>query len=282
MQQINVFQFYLLGKVLNECERATAAREPLRVSSYAYQFAHTILIGFLEGHFKIQLDDSLNTATVLRDLLRKIIDRNAADGESRLSEEETLQFRWALNNFEQALGLELGRAPIFFVTPKGIYATRRLILDAAKVFEGYEDRVTPEAINDTNQAGRCLAFALATAAGFHINRATEAVIKQYMVVYDCAPIKDSQRNWGNYIKALAEKNANPKIIHHLSQMKDLHRNPLIHPEYTLNQVEALGLWGVSVSAIQAMVADMETKRPNPDPAIVAMLPPGELLPSDEP
>ena len=54
---------------------------------------------------------------------------------------------------------------------------RRLIAEAPSVYEGYADRLPDKAIEETRLAGRCLAFSLATAAGFHIARATESVVR---------------------------------------------------------------------------------------------------------
>jgi len=84
-----------------------------------------------------------------------------------------------------------------------------------------------------------------------------------MVACACPEPKESQRNWGYYIRALTEKKADRKVIAHLEQIKDLHRNPLIHPEVHLQLAEAVTLFAICTSAIHAMVADMETKLPQP-------------------
>jgi hypothetical protein len=98
-----------------------------------------------------------------------------------------------------------------------------------------------------------------------------------MAVYGCPELKESQRNWGRYITLLRERFAPEKVLHHLEQMKDLHRNPLIHPDTTLTSVQAMGLWAIAGSVIQAMVSDMESKLPvaDQDPEIVGMLPPAD-------
>jgi hypothetical protein len=108
--------------------------------------------------------------------------------------------------------------------------------------------------------------------GFRIARATEAVIKQYMRAYDCASEKDGQRNWGQYARALEKAGANKLIVHHIDQLRELHRNPISHPEATLTQSEAVALHAMCQSVILAMVGDMESKRANPDPTIADMMP----------
>jgi hypothetical protein len=46
-------------------------------------------------------------------------------------------------------------------------------------------------------------------------------------------------------------------VHHLEQLKELHRNPLIHPEVTLNQLEAQQLWSMCTSVMIALVKEIE-------------------------
>jgi hypothetical protein len=55
-------------------------------------------------------------------------------------------------------------------------------------------------------------------------------------------------------------------------MKEVHRNPLIHPEVTLTMQEAITLLSVCHSTIQACIADMERKSPAPSKEILEMLP----------
>jgi hypothetical protein len=47
------------------------------------------------------------------------------------------------------------------------------------------------------------------------------------------------------LKKIQEHNAgDPKVVAALIQIKDLHRNPLIHPEDTLTVEQALNLLGI--------------------------------------
>jgi hypothetical protein len=274
MEQINCFAFYDLGNLLQDV-RLRARRSPLQVwepsASKAADFLHNMLGG---GDSKFLFDESSEAAAKLLTILGDFILESELNPERvpDSSSTEIADLDQAIGNFNQALSLEMGRALIFQVSPKGVFDTRRLMNHADAAYEGYADRLPPEAIADTKAAGRCLAFSLFTAAGFHIARATEAVIKQYMAAYNCVPIKKSQRNWGKYTVALTAANANEIIIHHITQLKDLHRNPITHPEVTLGMAEAIALQAMCQSVIQSMVGDMESKRPVPNPDIVQMLP----------
>jgi hypothetical protein len=270
MEQINCWSFYLLGKWLDACY--LAARQPLKLWNAQATQGSAFLRLFLDGVLKYRLDESRELARNLQLLLDSVIEKHKKDAESSLDESTVLSFNGAYNAFEQALGIELGRAPTFFVTAKGIFDTRRMITDGANVYEGFRDRLPQETINDTNESTRCMAFDLATASGFHIARATEAVIVKYMAAFHCPAPKKSQRNWGKYVELLEKTDANKKVVHHLDMVKDIHRNPLIHPEETLEASDATRLFSLCVSLIQGMVADMETKAATPSAEIVAMLP----------
>jgi hypothetical protein len=272
MEHINTYIFVLLGKWIETC--FLFARQPIKLYVHPAQQAASIL-ELLLNQPKARLNESADAAITLLGQLRHIISLHGNDSEATLSDADLQAFNLAVGVFDVSIALELNRAPIFYVTPKGVFDTRALITDASAVYEGYRDRLPKAAVADTDQAGRCLAFALPTAAGFHIARATETVILKQMAAFGCDPPNPSQRGWGTYIKLLKDKDADKRVLHHLGQIKDLHRNPLIHPEVTLTMPEALSLWSICSSAIQAMVADMERKSETPSPEIAAMLPPAE-------
>jgi hypothetical protein len=170
----------------------------------------------------------------------------------------------------------LARAFTYSVNQVGVLAVDSLIENAADVFEGYKERIPPTALLDTNEAGRALAFGLPTAAGFHIARATEAVLLKYLNAFGKEVTKDSQRNWGKYTTLLRDgTGASEKVLNAIDQIRILHRNPLLHPEDILMMSEALSFWALCTSAIQAMIADMERKEAKPKLDILAMLPPDD-------
>ncbi len=181
--------------------------------------------------------------------------------------------------FQTVLGADLGKAATYVVRQPGILAVDSLISGARVVFEGYADRVPEIAKQDTDQAGRCIAFDVPTAAGFHIARATESVLLEYLKTFGQTVSKETQRNWGQYTKIMRDNKAgaSEKVLTTIDQIRVLHRNPLLHPEVTLRMPEALSLWAICCSAIQAMVADMERKRAEPKSEILEMLPEGDFI-----
>jgi hypothetical protein len=153
------------------------------------------------------------------------------------------------------LNTELGQLDTYFVSRTGIYSTPELIERADEQFAPNIRERFPESTRlDIRQAGRCLAFELPTAAGFHIMRATESILREYYDIY--VGKKPKTRNWGRYIADLKRTKANPKTVAVIDQIRDLHRNPTIHPETVLSSSEALILFGIAQSAIIAMMEDM--------------------------
>jgi hypothetical protein len=247
-----------------------------------------VILGFLyTSEYGDPLPPKLSTSAAaglsLRDALaelHKSIKSNAAEQVAEpLKAGEVKSITENINRFETVLRAELNLAFTYSVSQVGILAINSLIASADDVFEGYKDRVPDIALEDTKEAGRAIAFNLPTAAGFHIARATESVLLKYMAAFDVPKPPDPQRNWGNYTKLMravtAQISPKEKVLTTIDQIRILHRNPLLHPEQSLTMPEALSLWAICCSAIQAMIADMERKAATPNETIVAMLAPDE-------
>src|SRR5258708_11784859 len=118
----------------------------------------------------------------------------------------------------------------YFVSRKLGYETPLLIEEAENLLPESIREAIPEAIPDLQQAGKCIAFDIPTAAGFHIIRATEGVIRlYYRHVVGTLP-KPKMRNWGAYNKVLEQRGADKRITGFLDHIREYHRNPVLHPE----------------------------------------------------
>lgn len=128
--------------------------------------------------------------------------------------------------------------PLYVVTQKAGYDTAILIENGAACFP--EDLATkvPEAIPDIAAATRCIAFELPTAAGFHLHRANESVLRAYWDAVTNGDQRPQSRNIGDYLNQLdAKKVGEDTVKSALRDLKDMHRNPLIHPEHSLDTVD---------------------------------------------
>ena len=126
----------------------------------------------------------------------------------------------------------------YAISQKGAYSTPDLIEHAENMIPETTRTLLPSAvIKDVQEAGRCLAFDLPTASGFHILRAVELVmIELWGQIKTGADKKPT--NWGAYIAKFEASNIDLKITTMLRNLKDLYRNPNAHPEDTLKEDES--------------------------------------------
>lgn len=157
--------------------------------------------------------------------------------------------------FETILSAELVQVSAYIVSRKAIYSTSDLIERAEDMFPtSIRERLPGEVINEIREGGRCLAFNNSTASGFHAMRATEVVIHAYYLAV-CKPSnKKRLDNWGEYIAQLRATNDKTclEVIALLQQLKDDHRNLIMHPEVVLTLDDALTLFDIARTAIEAM------------------------------
>lgn len=149
---------------------------------------------------------------------------------------------------------------IYAVTQKGAYSMSMLI-DRAEILlpESTTQRLDDKAVQDIQQAGRCLAFDLPTAAGFHLFRAVESVMRLlYRQVKANLEKPKKPSNWGGYVDALKDAKVASRITDLLDSIRQNYRNPISHPDATLTSDEAVVLVPLGVMAIQKMVEAMPT------------------------
>jgi hypothetical protein len=156
--------------------------------------------------------------------------------------------------YRAALLGALSVAGSFLVTQKGSHEVHALLFEGERLFPSDLREKVPEAIFDAQQTGKCLAYDVATACGFHAFRVTESVVRRYWTAVSGGASPPKVRSLGVYIAALNRAKAgDPKVLAALTQIKDLHRNPLIHPEAALTTDEALNIVGLARSAVAAML-----------------------------
>jgi len=221
-----------------------------------------------QSFYKDNLIVSRQAALKLGEQVRQIADRN--DFQTALTFFDRWQLADASRKFEDLFKAELAVADAYFVIPKGGYNTIKLITDATALFPPDLSKRAPEAVPDIVEAGRCLAFELGTSAGFHMLRAAESVLRRYWDHVSNNKARPKQRNIGVYLVHMEKHGfGDPKVIGVLKQIKDLHRNALIHPEETLTVEEAINLLGIVRSAIAAMLAPLPEVA-NPPPTVPAV------------
>lgn len=208
--------------------------------------------------FSVTLRSCRQSATDLLDALRPVIPRLVEAGSS-LHTFEIYQIQSRARDFKIALLAEMGVLPSYFVTQKGGFDTSALLDRAASLFPTELAIKVPEATFDVAEAGKALAFELGTAAGFHLFRVVEAVIRRYYSETTKGSSHPRVRSIKVYIRAMEKAGVgDTAILRALEQLADFHRNPLIHPEAALSLDEAISILGMARSVATAMLNRLPT------------------------
>lgn len=262
MQRLNTDYFYKLGWKVHPLEEISP--ETTRFNTYLKLIlARISLVDFISQPIvpaplsKQAAGDLVAAIDVVMPVKEKLPENmDAAIGISVASLEERLR------QFEAVLAAELQQLETFVTAQKGIFDTKSLVENAENIFSNkVRTWLSEQAVTDIRQAGRCLAFELSTAAGFHLARAVEDSIRKYYEEIAGEPydLKKQHPNWRDYIKALEEIGADAKVTNPLDQMRQQYRNPISHPDVNLETDDVMTLVGLVQSAIVAMATSSPEK-----------------------
>jgi hypothetical protein len=177
--------------------------------------------------------------------------------------------------FKNLLQEDLARKNVYSVRESEVYSVASLIDNGDAIIpEKLRFDLPQPCLDELKQAGRCLAFELATASAFHIMRAIEVMLLEYWDIVTGDPRPDN-RNWGGLLKEIDKKGGDKDVIDAVTHVKNLHRNPIVHPELTLTMDEALVLWGSAPAVIVTLNRDILKRKP--PPATAAPTPPSSVI-----
>jgi hypothetical protein len=260
MDRVNQYAFYQFGVSLGELNRLKAGDE------YADFIIATWAAGIAIGKFltdtpNIPLRLSKIAAQKLQDVLLRHADNKKSDDPVLPSEIDAITK--ALIEFEAVFASEAQDLEVFSVPQKGAYSTTTLINEGENVLPpSIRDFISAYVKEEMHEAGRCLAFTLPTAAGFHMMRSIESVLHNYWDIVSGGKPRPKFANgndaaMGTFINEVEKEGADAKVVATLRQIKDLHRNPLMHPADVLSESDAIVLLGVVTGGIMAMVDEMK-------------------------
>jgi hypothetical protein len=210
MEPINQFEFYDLGKKL-----AQLASNHGDVSPNAVLFELFDCNSALEALSKgkpLPLGVSREAAAALLKTVSDIFEAHFREkdeqGKTQFkfpSEQDPAipawrfnMFRNALSTFETVFGAEMREATAYFVPRRGIYFTPALVNSADESFpESIRPFIPEKTKEDWKSAGRCLAFSLLSASGFHVARAVEGTIETYYQTFSGKP-GATLKSWNEY------------------------------------------------------------------------------------
>jgi hypothetical protein len=164
-----------------------------------------------------------------------------------------------LSEFESILSAELARLHTYRVTPILGYDLDVMLSNGrANLTERTRKWLSEHAMEGFNEGTRCLALKLPTAAGFELLRSVEDVMHDYYDVLSNGAPRPTRRSMGDYIDALEKlPDVASSMLEVLRSIKNLRRNPLMHPEHRLEIDDAIATFDVAKSAITAMARQAE-------------------------
>jgi hypothetical protein len=271
MIRLSISFFYGLGASLRTAGAITGGHKLRDVWSAAYSAQGEVSNLISTPWFAPAMKAAIAPGNRLLQTLKAITDRTDFDGE--ITPQEAHAVTQSMSEFDTIFRSELLIADTYFVTGKYGYDTTTLISNTENCFPLDLGIKIPEAIADLREAGKCLAFELSTAAGFHVLRATESVVRQYWTAVTKGKPHPRPRTMGTYSRKLEElKLGDAKLRGTLKQITDLHRNPLIHPNESLTLDDAIGLFAICRSLIASMLKEIAFPVPKPPLASVVVPP----------
>lgn len=274
MQKVDLPFFVDLGATLESAAHVDS-EGPL-IDVYFKLFPIRQKIEFLLLGTKIKLTTAAHDLTSLRDSIIEFDKKYFRDEEGNWrwpSDDERNPYlvQSLIDRIAQVktvLIAEIRTSTSFSVKGVGIFDVEMLVNCASQALDPATiARIPKEARDEIDAAGKCLAFNLPTASGFHAMRAVERILKVYAAEFiDAAQIK-KLRNWGAFIEKFekivesdAAKKPSEEAVALLRQLKDIYRNPVIHPERVLNSSEASTLFHGTVAALNRVASELAPER----------------------
>jgi hypothetical protein len=168
------------------------------------------------------------------------------------------ELKVAVDSFQATLLRELPRRPTYIVQKKGGFREHSLVDRGEELFPAELVSKVPDAIPDIKQGTRCIAFDLPTAAGYHLHRANEAVLRVYYDAVTGGAPRPKDRSIGSYLREMDSRGAGTTDMKEtIRNIAKFHRNPLIHPEHSLKDVnEAIALLNNIHTAMVGMLREI--------------------------
>ena len=271
MERIDQLLFYRLAAHLDALRKLKASDDLVQIF-LGLSAANRTLHSVLESSHGIQLRYSRPAADGLLIRISTCISQHFQSTDSKGNTilkmpdempEYALQFESVIQTFETNLAAELREAPTYYVSKRGAYDTADLVDHAERVLEeSLHATMGEKAVREYKAAGRCYAFGLPTATGFHVCRAVEAMLENFYKLYSGKD--ETLKSWHDYIVSLTkiagEDNDIPKpqsrTLNDLERLKDSSRNPIMHPRVVLDEVDADILLSEGKNVITLMALEM--------------------------
>ena len=146
-----------------------------------------------------------------------------------------------------------------YILPSRRFNTEFLLNNPERLLrEGAFDKLNEIARTDMSSACKCILFGEATAAAFHILRATESVLKSYYH-HHRKQNRIEKPMWAGMLEQLKAKSRNrpsSSLLAQLDLIRTAYRNPTQHPEALYQIDSAQDLFGVCLDVIGKMTDEL--------------------------
>jgi hypothetical protein len=261
---INQFPIYELGGSLRVL-KATCGRSGADAIDQLYSMwrASTSLREVLAGdqslHFcRRAAEDLLDELERKTNAVQKTQDGQPVSFEAW----ELTGIRNKVDIFEHQLSAELAKTASYAVPTRGIFDVELLSENAERhIHETVRQHISDFAIVEFRNAGRCLAFGLYSASGFHSARAVENVVRTYYARFIGPPPDKPMGLLTSHLGDLLTKENAPlrpkeNTIRHMRDVTNFDRNPLIHRGVELEEIDAMTLFNSALGVIVEMTKEL--------------------------
>lgn len=263
---VDQFPLYELGAALHElkelCKRDVT--EPIE-QVYGLWIARKQLVAVLDGEQPLHFC-RMAANELLRDMEEK--ERHLSSTSEDGRPVGPLK-RWQMNSiatkidvFEHQLSGELKKTATYAVPERGIFNIELLAEGAERhIHESIRVKLPKFARDEFRAAGRCLAFGMYSASGFHAARAVETVLRDYYKRFiGLPPDKPMGLLASNLADLLEKKDAvlKPKenTVRHIKDVTNFDRNPLMHRGVDLQEIDALTLFNSALAVMVEMTKEL--------------------------
>lgn len=164
--------------------------------------------------------------------------------------------------FENQLSGELHKSPTYTLEDVGIFNLELLAeFGERHIHESIRAAMPPFAVNEFKTAGRCLAFGLFSASGFHSVRAVESVLHVYYEKFRGPPPDKPMGLLASHLNDLLTAEGvmlrpRENTVRYIRDITNFDRNPLIHRGVELEEIDATTLFNSALGVIVEMMKEM--------------------------
>lgn len=246
MESKSILRYIVLGAILRYLKDATEGW-PI----YGERYILDNIDYFLMNLEEFNLPVTIRAADKLRQLREKFA---ALNSDRKITAVEASELGTTMADLEKTLFAEAEGNIAFIVTDKRIDVNKLLSNVRALMAPSIFDLLPDIARYDFNEAGKCIAFELPTAAAFHLMRGTEAVLRHFY----CSVIRRKRVEllWGPMVKELRSRKKPPPepLLDNLDNIRRSFRNPTQHPDKVYDIQEVQDLFGLCIEVVNRMAS----------------------------